>query len=59
MRFIKLNQVIELTGLSRSSIYGSIAKGKFPKQLKISERSVVWEETEIQQWMEGCLQGRE
>lgn len=58
MRFIKLNQVIELTGKSRSSIYSSISQGTFPRQLKISERSVVWNEAEIVEWMESCLQSR-
>jgi prophage regulatory protein len=58
VRFIKIGEVKEITGLSRTAIYDSIAKGRFPKQLKISERSVVWDEAEIHQWMEGCLQSR-
>jgi prophage regulatory protein len=47
MKILKLNQVIEKTGLSRASIYAFIKKGKFPKQLNLSERAVGWLSNEI------------
>jgi prophage regulatory protein len=39
------------TGLSRSSIYSLIAEGKFPKPIRLTERSVAWRESDIQQWI--------
>ena len=47
----KLPQVINETGLCRSSIYASIAEGTFPKQIKLGLRSVGWLESEIKIWL--------
>lgn len=55
MRFIKLKEVMKLTSLSRSSIYLYIQNNKFPKQITIGERSVAWNLSEIQSWMNGKL----
>ena len=46
-RLIRLDKVLEITTLSVSSIYRQIAKGQFPKQRKISERSTRWVESEV------------
>ncbi|MCB1664022.1 MAG: AlpA family phage regulatory protein, partial [Pseudomonadales bacterium] len=44
-------------GLSRSTIYAEIAKGKFPKQVKLTgARSVGWPESVIVQWVESRRQ---
>ncbi len=55
MKFLKLTQVINLTGLSRSSIYQAIAEGRFPKQISLGARSVAFVDTEIAAWMEACV----
>lgn len=49
-RFIRLNQVKQITGLSRSSIYQFIANGEFPSQVRIGTRAVAWIASEIQEW---------
>jgi len=52
-QFLRLPQVIELTGLSKSTIWKWIhTKENFPKQLKISPKKSVWRKTEILAWME-------
>jgi len=38
-KLIKLPVVIEITTLSRASIYRLIADGEFPKQVKLSTRA--------------------
>ena len=50
-RFIQLPEVIERTGVARSTMYEMIEKGTFPRQLKIRRR-VYWVEAEIIAWME-------
>jgi prophage regulatory protein len=50
-KLIKIEQVEEITALSRSSIYRQIAAGTFPKQVKISERASAWRAEEVQQWV--------
>lgn len=49
-RFIRLNEVKQITGLSRSSIYQFIANGEFPSQVRIGTRAVAWVASEIQEW---------
>lgn len=50
-KILRLKQVQEFTGLSRSSIYALLKDGKFPHSIKLSERSVGWYEAEIQGWI--------
>ena len=49
--FLRLPQVKEATGLSKSTIYARIAEGTFPKQIPIGPRLVVWVESDIQNWI--------
>lgn len=51
MRIMRLKEVIEKTGLSRSTIYNLISQGKFPKQIDLGARSVGWVDTEIEDWL--------
>ncbi len=58
MKFLRLDQVIDLTGLSRSSIYLAVSEGRFPKQIALGARSVAWVSNEIEEWMERCINNR-
>lgn len=58
MKVIRLTQVIESTGLGRSTIYKYIAEGKFPKPLQLSERCVGWIEGEVQDWIQKRIDAR-
>lgn len=48
---LRLNSVINITGLSRSSIYSYIKVGNFPRPRKLSARSVGWLASEIFEWV--------
>ena len=50
-RFIRLPQVLEMTGLSTSTIYRWMTDGTFPKQIQLGSRSVVWNERDFIDWM--------
>jgi prophage regulatory protein len=50
-RMIRLPEVMNKTGLGRSSIYKMMDHGKFPKCHKIGERAVAWLEREIDMWI--------
>jgi len=54
-KFLKLPEVINITGKSRSSIYSSIQKGIFPAPLKIGQKAIAWSTESIRQWQESCL----
>lgn len=51
MKVLRLNAVIAMTGLPRSTIYLYMKKDAFPKSIKLGERSVGWLEEEIQIWI--------
>ena len=56
-RILRLQEVKKLTGLSRSTIYLEMSKGKFPKQVQLTgARSVGWYESAITQWIESRQQ---
>ena len=50
-RFIRLPQVVEMTGMGKTFIYSRISDGTFPKQIQLGSRSVVWNERDVIDWM--------
>ncbi len=52
-------EVERATGLRRSSLYEQIAAGKFPKPVKLSEKSVGWIEAEIIAWQKSRIADRD
>ena len=48
---LRLQQVMDRTGLGRSSNYAMASKGEFPKPIKIGLRSSAWLENEIRDWV--------
>ena len=48
----RLPKVMSQTGLSRSTIYDLIKKGKFPSQINLGPRAVGWVANEIVDWIE-------
>lgn len=50
-RILRLPQVKQLTGLSRTAIYVSAARGTFPKQIRLSARAIGFLESEVQAWI--------
>lgn len=51
MKLYRLPKVIEITGLSTSTIYGKIRKKEFPAPVKIGARAVAWKMTDIELWI--------
>ncbi len=56
--FIKLPKVQQLTTFSRSTVYRLAAEGKFPKPIKLSERSSGWLEEEILDYINNRIKNR-
>ena len=44
--------VEDMTGLGRSTIYDLMAKGQFPRPVKLTGRAVAWPESEVAAWLE-------
>jgi len=52
-------QVERATGLSRSTLYEMVARGRFPKPIRIGARSVAWISEEVQAWLEARIAERD
>lgn len=50
-RLLRVNAVLERTGLTRSRLYRKIAEGTFPRQVKLSDRCAAWRESEVTVWI--------
>ena len=50
-RFLRLPEVQDRTGFSRSFIYKSVNDKSFPAPRKVGGRASVWLESEINDWM--------
>jgi prophage regulatory protein len=51
IKILRLQSIIELTGLSRSTIYLRISKDEFPAPVSLGGRAVGWVADEVNQWL--------
>jgi len=52
LRILKRPEVTIKTGLQQSTIYKLMASGDFPKQIKLTSKSVGWSSKDIDSWVE-------
>ena len=50
-RYIRLRELAPMLSLGESTIYKLIKENKFPKQIKLTERTSVWRLSVINQWI--------
>ena len=58
-RFIRLPQVKQRVGISKSQIYKLVKASEFPKPVKVSERISCWAVAEIEEWASNKIQERD
>lgn len=51
-RILRLQAVLDRTGLTRSTLYRKISEGTFPKQIRIGARCAGWRESVINEWID-------
>ena len=51
LRILKLKEVCSIVGLKPSTIYKLMSSGGFPKQIKLTAKSVGWANNEINHWV--------
>ncbi|MGG5288859.1 helix-turn-helix transcriptional regulator [Pseudomonas shirazensis] len=56
-RFMRLDEVIKVTGLGRNTIYRRIGEGTFPRQVRLGPKSVAWLQSAISAWMTSVVEG--
>ena len=52
MKLLRMRQVMQMTGLSRMTLYRLERAGHFPNRRRLAENSVAWLESEVAQWIE-------
>ena len=50
-RFIRMPDLRQKVGLSRSQIYKLIQQEQFPRPVKLGEKVSVWVDSEVEEWM--------
>jgi prophage regulatory protein len=45
-------ELLKLTGLSTSTIYDMMARGDFPRPVRLGKRAVGWRESDLIAWLE-------
>lgn len=58
-KFLRFQEVLDRTGLSRSTCYEQIAAGAFPKPVKLAPRAIGFPESEVEAWAAARLAERE
>jgi prophage regulatory protein len=56
--FYRLRDVLNITALSRSTIYRRIAEGRFPAPVHLGGRASGWPRAALQQWVDNPEQYR-
>lgn len=51
-RLIRIKKVMEMTGLSRSTIYKMMAQKLFPHSIQLGIRAVAWIDSDVQDWID-------
>ena len=50
-KVLRLPEVIEITGLGRSTIYAKVSRRDFPSPIKLGERAVGWIDSDVYEWI--------
>lgn len=50
-RYIRIKELSAMLGIAKSTIYRLVKEDKFPKQIKLTERTVVWRLSVINKWV--------
>jgi len=51
MKFMRLKEVMEMTGLARATVYKYFANNQFSESVSLGDRAVAWLESEVEEWM--------
>ena len=51
VQLLRIAKVVEMTSISRSSIYNLIKRQQFPQPVRITPYMVAWRSDELQGWM--------
>ena len=57
MKMLRTPEVLEITGLSRVTLWRKERAGTFPQRLRLSDNAVGWDSEEISSWLKSLPRG--
>ena len=58
-RILRIDTVLDRTGLTRRTLYAEISAGRFPRSISITSRCVGWSEDAVQAWIDAKIAAAE
>lgn len=55
-RFMRVREVSEKSGLSRTEIYRRVDESRFPKPVKLGAKTNAWLESEFNAWLQAIIE---
>jgi len=49
---LSMSDVVQITGMSRATIYALMSRGTFPQAAKVGVRRIGWKTSQIKGWMD-------
>jgi prophage regulatory protein len=56
-KLIRIESVINKTGLAKSTVWAWVKENRMPAPIKLSARVTVWNESELDEWIDLQMQG--
>jgi len=57
LKFHRIGEVCQMTGLRPSSVYKQIRLGRFPAGIKLTNRSTGWSSEQLEAWLRSKISG--
>ena len=51
-QFLRIREVLRLTGLSRATLYVMVNENQFPVPVRLRARAVAWRASQVREWMD-------
>jgi len=52
MELIRFPELFKLIKISKSQVYRLEKRGRFPKRIRLSQRTIAWQLNEVMEWIE-------
>lgn len=59
LRLLRMREVCQRSGKSRSAIFRRVAAGDFPAPVKVGARAIAWPEHEVTAWIASRIAARD
>ena len=59
VKLLRRSEVLQICGISKSTLYEMISQERFPAPVRISQRAVGWRAGDIRAWLESLPQASE